>query len=188
MEDQAAIVSLLIEKLAIERIHLVVHSMGGAIGLLLSEKIRAKTQTFISLEGNLLGESESASRKIEKVSFDEFKEKTLKDLIETLAASSRPGWQLWANWLKEENPEILYKNARSLSPLSFSGELMMRFIALKAKKVYVYGEDSYQQKEKTIQKLQSGNIATIAISGSGHFMMIDNPKELYQKLFDIVKA
>ena len=48
MEDQAAVTCLLIQELGLEQVNAVGHSMGGAIGLLLTQQIQTKLKSFIS--------------------------------------------------------------------------------------------------------------------------------------------
>jgi pimeloyl-ACP methyl ester carboxylesterase len=56
------------------------------------------------------------------------------------------------------------------------------FIDLKIKKYYVFGEAN--RNLPVIRLLES--VPKIQISKSGHFMMIDNPEEFYQKLSNLL--
>ena len=72
MEDQAAILKLLIQELNLNRMHIVGHSMGGAVGLLLAKDIRSIVKSFICLEGNLISEDCTGSRAAVKYSLEDF--------------------------------------------------------------------------------------------------------------------
>ena len=56
------------------------------------------------------------------------------------------------------------------------------FINLDIKKCYVFGE---MNKNMPVIKILD-NAPKMQISNSGHFMMIDNPQEFYQKLSNIL--
>ena len=70
MEDQAEICKVLLDTFKPDKVHLVAHSMGGAIGLILAENIRDKAASFINIEGNLISEDcGPLSRKATSASF-----------------------------------------------------------------------------------------------------------------------
>ncbi|MBU4480698.1 alpha/beta hydrolase, partial [Patescibacteria group bacterium] len=110
LEEQAEICKLIIEKLNLAKINLVGHSMGGAIGLLLIEKIPSKITSFINLEGNLIGEDCTFSREairysledFEKIFFNDFKFK-IKD-TKGLASSNSLSNQLFYRWFSKSDP------------------------------------------------------------------------------------
>ncbi len=56
MEEQAEICKLLLDEFEHPKIHIVAHSMGGAVGLLLVESLKDRLISFINIEGNLVGE------------------------------------------------------------------------------------------------------------------------------------
>ncbi len=190
MEEHAELCKLAIEKLQIERIHLVGHSMGGAIGLLLIEKIRAKVISFTNLEGNLVGEDCTLSREAIRYSMEDFEKMAFQALksevrrTKALLSSTTASKKLYYKWLSKTTPYSFYKSAESLVNWSDSGKLLRMFIDLDISKHYVFGELNKNS-------AAVGMLATVPktqIPGSGHFMMVDNPQEFYQVLFRILSV
>ncbi len=187
MEEHAEICKLIIEKFGLEQIHLVGHSMGGAIGLLLIEKIPSKIVSFINLEGNLIGEDCTYSREAVRYSLEDFEGGVFEDFksgIEDgkdLAASTSPSTRrVFYNWLSKSDAYAFYRSSESLVEWSDSRELLKMFVELDIKRCYVFGE---MNKNLPVIKML-GDVPKVEISNSGHFMMSDNPEETYQKLLE----
>ena len=160
--------------------HIVGHSMGGAIGVLLADMIPGKLVSFINVEGNLIGQDCTTSRRKSSVSFEEFISKQLPAIILTTSLSDEPGRRLWSRSMRMADKKALYLSSRSLVEWSDSGLLFKKFMEMKCHKVYVYGE-----KNAFLHVLsQLKAIQTVEIAHSGHFPMIDNPGEFYQFLLD----
>ncbi|HPN12080.1 MAG TPA: alpha/beta hydrolase [Spirochaetota bacterium] len=162
------------------RVHLVGHSMGGAIGILLTDMIHDRLVSFVNIEGNLIGRDCSASREKASVSFDDFKTKQLPALILTTSLSVEPGRRMWSQYLKMADKKGLYLSSRSLVRWSDSGLLLKKFKELDCKKVYIYGEANSFLNVLTFLN----GIQTVPISNSGHFPMNDNSEEFYNFLSD----
>ena len=187
MEEHAEICKLIIEKFGLEQIHLVGHSMGGAIGLLLIEKIPSKIVSFINLEGNLIGEDCTYSREAVRYSLEDFEGGVFEDFksgIEDgkdLAASTSPSTRrVFYNWLSKSDAYAFYRSSESLVEWSDSRKLLKMFVELDIKRCYVFGE---MNKNLPVIKML-GDVPKVEISNSGHFMMSDNPEETYQKLLE----
>ncbi len=179
MEEQAEICKLLLDKINPTRIHIVAHSMGGAIGILLSEKILDKLISFTNIEGNLISEDCGLlSKKTINVNFKEFNKKIFDQFKAKIAKLDDNGLHLLSEWIKSSDPFGFYHSAKSLVKLSDSGELLRKFTELKSNKIYVYGNKNSTM--KILGKLK--NIEKISISKSGHFVMNDNPQEFYNTL------
>lgn len=189
LEEHAEICKLIIEKLKLEKIHLVGHSMGGAIGLLLIEKIPSKVISFINLEGNLIGEDCTFSREAIKYSLEDFEKRIFKNFkskikgTKDLASSTSLSNRLFYRWLSKSDPHAFYRTSESLVKWSDSKKLLKMFIDLKIKKCYVFGETN---KNLPVIGLLD-NIPKVQISKSGHFMMIDNTREFYQRLSKLTR-
>ena len=186
MEDHAAICKLVVERLNLEQVHLVGHSMGGAIGLLLIEKIPAKVLSFTNLEGNLIGDDCTFSREVVGYTWDEFEDgifnefgARIKDAKVLVSSSSRSN-SVYYGWLAKSDPYAYYKSSESLVEWSDSRKLLQLFNDLAIKKWYVFGAVN---KNAPVLKML-GDVPKIEIARAGHFMMIDNPEELYKKLLN----
>ncbi|MCP4374647.1 MAG: alpha/beta hydrolase, partial [bacterium] len=73
MAAQARVVADVLARFADKKIHMIVHSMGCAIGLLLGDEILGSLETFVNIEGNLIGvDCEFGSRGMVSVTRDVF--------------------------------------------------------------------------------------------------------------------
>lgn len=183
MEVQAEICKLLLDELNPKRVHIVAHSMGGAIGLLLAEKLSNKLISFTNIEGNLISEDCGLlSRKTISVSFEEFRKSVFAELKSETKESNNKSSNLWLEWNEKSNTLAFYSSSESLVKWSDSRKLLTKFKNLKTKKVYFYGDKNSEI--KVLNEL--GNIRKIEISNSGHFVMNDNPEQFYTRLGDFI--
>lgn len=162
---------------------LIRNSMGGAIGLLLAEKLSNKLISFTNVEGNLVSEDCGLlSRKTISVSFEEFRKSVFAELKSETKESNNKSSNLWLEWNEKSNTLAFYSSSESLVKWSDSRKLLAKFKNLKTKKVYFYGDKNSEM--KVLNEL--GNIRKIEISNSGHFVMNDNPEQFYTKLGDFI--
>jgi len=182
LENHAEVCKLVIGELNLDKIHLVGHSMGGSIVLLLIGKIPEKVVSFINLEGNLIGEDCGVSRRAVSVPYEEF-EKSLFDQIKQEIKEAKGGSSKLYKWVCKSAPYAFYYSSKSLVEWSDSRKLLDSFLKLKINKVYVYGDKNSRM---PVLRLIKDKVRTIPISNSGHFMMLDNPREFYQKLAEIL--
>ena len=184
MEEHAEICRIIIEELNLDRIHVVGHSMGGVIGLLLIEKIPEKVATFVNVEGNLIGEDCELSRRAVSVPYSTFEESLFDQIKQEMTESGDENVLLWYQWLCRGNSRGFYYSAKSLVEWSDSRIMLSKFLNLKTRKAYMYGDKNSGIKILTVIR---DKIRTIPISESGHFMMVENPHEFYQKLGGIIR-
>jgi pimeloyl-ACP methyl ester carboxylesterase len=190
MEEHVEICKLAIEALNLERIHLVGHSMGGAIGLLLVEKIGGKVISFTNLEGNLVGEDCTLSREAIRYSLEDFETRAFQALkskvrgTKELLGPTIMSQRLLYKWLSKSAPYAFYKSSESLVNWSDSGKLLRMFIDLDISKHYIFGE---LNRNSAVVRLLAP-VPKTQISSSGHFMMGDNPQEFYRRLFGILSV
>jgi pimeloyl-ACP methyl ester carboxylesterase len=183
MEDQAEICKLILDEINPEHVHIVAHSMGGAVGLLLAERISGRIVTFTNIEGNLVSEDCGiASRNAISVSLEEFRTSLFDEMKTEIAKIKDIGSELWSKWIEQSGDLAFYKSAESLVKWSDSGELLIKFIALESDKIYVHGDKNSSM--RILSEL--GKIEKISISNSGHFVMNDNPGEFYDILAQFI--
>jgi pimeloyl-ACP methyl ester carboxylesterase len=189
IEDLSILSSLLIEKLNLKKVHLIGHSMGGAVGLLLCQEIKPIIRSFICLEGNLISEDCMGSRMAISYSLEDFQREGFNRLKSDISmgrnepSAKDDSLDLYLNCLSKSDPYAFYRSSESLVKWSDSGKLLELFISLDKPKYYVFGDKN--KNSPTVKLLSS--IARVAISDSGHAMMNDNPKEFYEKLLEILR-
>jgi pimeloyl-ACP methyl ester carboxylesterase len=177
MEGMTAAVGDLLRDHAAEtaRLHVVVHSMGGAVGLLLAEETPIPLASFITVEGNLVdADCGMLSRRTAEMDLKEFRDEKFARLKARARDADDPIVRAWAGWMEACPAEALHASARSLVAWSDSGRLLEIFQGLPVPTAYVYGEQSANP--DVLAHLES--IAKYRIAECGHFVMIDKPAEL----------
>jgi pimeloyl-ACP methyl ester carboxylesterase len=182
MEEQAEICKELLSHFHYERLHIVAHSMGGVIGLLLAGSVTDKLLSFVNIEGNLISADCGMSRRVASVSYAEFEQRLFNGLKKMADASSNRGERLWAIWYAKSHPLGFYRSARSLVEWSDRGDLLRSFLRLGCERVYFYGEVNSHLEVLTVLE----GVGKICISKSGHFPMIDNPQEFYSRIAEVI--
>lgn len=191
MQDQAEVCRQIIEKLRIDKIHLIVHSMGGAVGLILSSMIYDRLESFINLEGNLLSTDCTISRKASGRSQEAFESVVYDKMKQDLAilagkdVSGAADVALWLKWLSKTPAHVFYRSARSLIQWSDSGKLFETFIALEKRTYYVFGEKN--RDIPSVSKLRENNQQLVSIPSAGHFMML-NSGVFYPELARMIRG
>lgn len=184
VEDQAEVVMAEVGKYPHDRVHMVVHSAGGAPGLLVAEMLEDKLGVFINAEGSL-NRGGAASARTAAVSFEIFEKEIFNKIKAGLVTHPEPGYRLWADWMRKADPVACYKTSVSLLEWIENGKLVEKFNALKAKKVYIFGEKSAQRLAPVFEAIP--DIAKIEIPNAEHFMMIDNPEAFYSAVANLLK-
>lgn len=174
MEDQARVCGEMLKVFRDYRLHVVAHSMGAAVGLLLADSILAGVHSFASVEGNLTGDDCGAmSRRTLRASPENF-EKLYFPFFRDQLRNDAP----CCMDLEQTTPLAFYKSAGSLVAWSDSGELLRKFKSLECTTTYFYGERNAGM--SVLDRLDK--IPKLVIGESGHFMMMENPDEFYAKL------
>lgn len=174
MEDQATVCAEVLKQFSPKKLHLVAHSMGGAIALLLPDGLMESAESFVNLEGNLSGiDGWVISKRTISLPFADFKRELLPEFMQMSREIGEGRF-----FLDQASPWAFYKCAESLVSWTESGELLKRFKALPTKKAYIYGQENLEK--LALERLES--LETLEISASGHFMMNDNPDQFYSEL------
>lgn len=176
LKTQAEILSELIEKFDIKKIHIVAHSMGGSVGLLFPPEIYSRVESFANIEGNLIPEDcNMFSRKIISESFEDYN-----DFL--FNSHKKQFNQSRLLKLDSTNARAMYYSAKSLVKLSDEQTLLKDFKNLKSRKAYFFGEENMDT--EILTKLN--RVEKIMIAGCGHEMMAENPEEFYSRLYDFI--
>lgn len=176
MQDQATIIEELISLLPANKLHIVAHSMGGAVALLLKHELLSSLVSFVNVEGNLIAEDCGImSRGIIDVSFERYRDSMYLKHVYTFRGHHQLRFE-------ESSPLAIYNSSRSLVEWSDSGKLLEIFKALTCKKCYFFGEENKGM--PVLEKLDF--VPQYMISKSGHGMMTENPEEFYGKLSEFI--
>jgi pimeloyl-ACP methyl ester carboxylesterase len=180
MEAQALVCSEILTKLSYRNIHIIAHSMGCAVALLLPDDILNRIKSFTNVEGNLTGtDCGIASRKIISVPQALFESDIFPELRDQFI-NLEEGYAA----IGLTSADALYKSARSLVAWSDSGKLLKLFLELPCRKAYFYGDKNAEHPSLT----SVGDIQKVKIRHSGHFPMIDNPEVFYGELYKFITA
>ena len=178
MDDLVEITGLFIEKLNLQDIVLIGHSMGGLVALLFSETHAGRVKAFVNLEGNLKIEDCTFSKQATEVDFDSFSKVTFRNFKIVLQFSKKPGFKKCAETLMKYNPQkAMYDFSPSLVKYSGNGELIEKFASLKMPKCFIYGSENNGL--SYIPELKKKGIPVSEISNSNHFPQYDNPEEYH---------
>lgn len=181
MDDLVEIVNLFCEKLDLNNIVLIGHSMGGLVALLFAEKYTEKVKAFINVEGNLKDEDCFFSRQVTEVDFQTFERETFRNFKLKLNSSENIGFKKYAELLELYAPtKAFYNYCPSLVQYSDSGTLIDKFITLKIPKLFVHGSEN--NKLSYIPELKKHGCEVAEISSSNHFPQHDNPSEFYDMI------
>ncbi len=181
LPDHAGVLYELVRKLPHKKIHLVGHSMGGAIAVLLAQKNPVRFVSLMNVDGCLGGQNGSQQQQLSPPApptFEEFSEKLMLRIENSKGTPDENGYRLWYEWSRASDPLGFQKSDESLIQLTRSNIIIDAFFSLPIKKFYFYPErDGMPRVLKNAKKIK-----TIQITGSGHFIMNDNPDEFYGKL------
>lgn len=179
IEDQAAIVAGVLEELSFEKLHIVAHSYGNAVAMLLPTAVLDTVVTFVNAEGNLIAQDCGiVSRQISSYDFPDFEVNYFPKMAEQ--APSGPGYFEF----DKMHPYAFWKGARSLVAWSDSGELLQKFSSLDCHREYFFGD---QNRDMPILN-QLGDTPRVEIKNSGHFMSADNPEQFYSEVYRVVSS
>lgn len=170
--DQATIIKKQLEILKISTdLVLILHSMGGPIGVMLAEMLFGRVKGILYTEGNLDYGDCFLSGEITKNSFDDylkiFNQEEEDYLKKNPTRSKRRGG----------TPEANYYSSVDLVEISKKDELFQRLKSLNIPILAVYGEKNKGQWES--EKRLAAVFPIHYVPNAGHNMMKDNPNDFY---------
>ncbi|MDP6545975.1 MAG: alpha/beta fold hydrolase [Phycisphaerae bacterium] len=178
MEAQAQVAAELLAEFPDRKLHVIGHSMGGAVALLFPAEILNSIETFANVEGNLIGaDCQLGSRGMVSVPPDVFADEMWPELRAKYSGLA-PGYSA----LDSTTADVMYRSAESLVSWSDSDKLLDAFGALACRKAYFYGSENAAH--PTVARV--GSIPKVEIKRSGHILMCDNPEDFYDELHKFV--
>jgi len=183
LQDHAEIIHRLLEQLPFERLHIVGHSMGGAVGLMLAGHGDLPLASFINVEGNLLEhDCGMLSRRAAGTPEELFVSDKFARLLEKASQSEAADTYDWAKMAVRTDAHAFHRSAVSLVEWSDSGRLYEMFAALDVPKVYIYGEHSANT--DVIAHLEG--VHKIEIGDAGHFLTTDQSELFHETVARII--
>lgn len=168
----AETLAALIRHLALPRLDIVGHSMGGAVAIAASSLCPALVAQLVLLEPNLDAGGGVFSRALAAMSEQEFVTRGQQRLARL---ASRTGSPLWAGSLLASHAPAVHRAAVSLvqgAQPSWRSQLL----ALTMPRSVVVGERSFPQPD--MQQLAAQGVAVHVLADAGHAMSEDNPAGL----------
>ena len=173
LEDHAGILAALVDAHASRKIHLVAHSMGGSVAVLLPERMLARLKRLTLIEARLVNSSCGLASGSASVNFEKFKNETFPQFRKIARRDQRSAYDL-----DRVELEAFYRSARSLTRWANSKELLHRFLRCPCPTSFVYGGVNTHLGELT----HIDAARKVSIADAGHFVMQDQPQALYHHL------
>ena len=175
----ARVLAALIDAHALRRIHLVAHSMGGSIALLLPPQVLSRLESLVLIEPRLFKSSCGIATETADVSCEEFRHSVFPKLKERMSGDPHAVFDL-----DRADIRAFYVASRSLIQWSASRVLLERFQQANCRKFFIYGADNQHLQELAFVE----PALMIAIENAAHFVMNDNPDGFYGRLSGILGA
>lgn len=173
LTDHAGVLESVIDAHASKRIHLVAHSMGGSVALLLPDRVLSRLERLTLIEPRLLISSCGVASQTAAAGFEVFRREAFPKFKKLVARDAKSCFDL-----DSVDIESFYASARSLQSWASSRKLLERFQRCPCPAVFVYGSiNSHLEELKYIEGKQK-----LRIADAGHFPMQDQPKALYHQL------
>jgi pimeloyl-ACP methyl ester carboxylesterase len=179
LEDQAAVLAAVIDAHALKRIHLVAHSMGGTIALLLPARILSRLGSLILVEPRLVNSSCGIAAEAVKYTYEEFTSGAFTWIQRRISNDQQVAYDL-----KRADQAAFYHSSCSLVDWTRGRCMLDRFEAAPCRKVFIYGAENRHLEE--LAEIPSD--LKIEIGHSGHFVMRDNPDDFYRQLAAFIAA
>jgi len=177
IDDVVAVV----DKLDLENVILIGHSMGGAIAILLTLKSLERVKHLLVIEPNLRAHDTQLSREIVKYiesefiqHYREFQSSAIETVKHWFADFHQKNLDQYITDLLKTTPISMYRSAQSLMTTTRDELFLRQFQQLALPKHLLVGEETLKIRQIP-EELATSNIKTIIVPGVGHMMMVENP-------------
>ncbi|WP_043229468.1 alpha/beta fold hydrolase [Pseudomonas sp. CF161] len=167
---------------AIERFHLVGHSMGGLTALMLAHQFPERVLSFVDIEGNIAPEDCFLSRQIVDYPADD-PEVFFSAFIERTRQAPAYASALYSASLRHKVRAGAVRGIfQSMVDLSDQANLMDKFLGLHCPRLFMYGEQNAAL--SYLPHIQAQGVRLAPIADCGHFPMYSNPIAMWQQIAD----
>jgi len=158
------------------------HSMGGVLGLLLSERFPHLVRGLVNIEGNISEADCTFSGRIAGFSQGEFEQTGYAEVLNEVYREGLedPPLQTYYASMRICDPKTLHRCATELLAVSQREVLAQRLAALNIPQVYILG-DPRGTGTHSRALLDAASIPWHAISDAGHWVFLDQP-EIFAEL------
>ncbi|KAJ2978306.1 hypothetical protein NQ176_g3892 [Zarea fungicola] len=175
-----------LERLNIQRFHLVGHSMGGLAGLELAAESPESVLSFVNIKGNLAPEDCFLSRQI-FTSADADSDKFLKNFVTRNYNSPYFSAPLYASTVEYKVRAAAVRGIfESMVHLSDNEDLLSKFLSLPCPRMFMFGEQyntlSY------LPTLKANHVQLAEIAHCGHFPMYSDPILMWKYIAGVVSS
>jgi len=179
--DQAKTIKQIVRRLGIEKVHIIGHSLGGAVGTILLKPLQDIIISFINLEGNLTLADSSITKEVVGYSFDEFRKEKYQQIKDSIKNSDELSAGFRSRCLEKVPDYTFYKTSQSIIKWISDNELLRLFKDSSCKRLYIYGDKNAFKKS-----IVPVNVQKIEIPNAGHFMLLDNAEATYTAIEDFL--
>ncbi len=157
------------------------HSLGGAIGVLLADRLGDRCRGLIDIEGNLIDADCAALSRPTATRLDWERDELFQMIDEHLAGNPAGGTQAYLDRYRgnvtDHREWVAY--TRALVDHSADGSLLQQFMALRCRRTYIYGADDPPE---VVERLVPHGVPVTPIPESGHWPMYANPDDLHDAI------
>ena len=157
------------------------HSLGGAIGVLLAERLGDRCRGLIDIEGNLIDADCAALTRPTAARPDWERHELFQMIDEHLTGNPVGGTREYLDRYRrnvtDHHEWVAY--TRALEVHSAHGFLLERLLALECRRSYIYGADDPPE---VVEQLATHGVPATPIKGSGHWPMYANPDDLFDAI------
>ncbi len=179
LEDQAALLTAVIDANVVRRIHLVAHSMGGTIALLLAARTLSRLESLILVEARLLRSSCGVANNAAESSFQQFKTDIFPRIRRRILKDSQIGFEPG-----HIDPEAFYRSSQSMIRCAKGDQMLKRYQAVPCRKAFIFGRDNHHLGE--LREIPGNE--KFGIESAGHFVMQDRPDAFYRQVNTLLNS
>jgi pimeloyl-ACP methyl ester carboxylesterase len=185
MKEQAEMLLKLIDKLDINEVVLVPHSMGGPVAVDLAEMMGSRVKGIVYAEGNVdFNDCFFSNWIITKNTYDEWVGGVFQGILERYKAD--PEQANYVTSFGKAGPVSTYRSSEDLVAVSKKDDIRDRLAALKIPVLAVFGEKN--KGKFTSEAKMADKFPLVFIPGAEHSMMVDNPNAYYSEIARLVKS
>ena len=179
MKAQAEKLLKLIDKLDIDEVVLVPHSMGGPVALNLAEFMGVRVKGIVYAEGNVdFNDFFGSNWIISNHTYDDWISERFNAILE--GYKKNPEQAKYAISFSKAGPETIYRSSEDLVAVSKKDDIKDRLVALDVPVLAVYGE---KNRGKFTSEAKLGEVFPLVfIPNAAHGMMVDNPDAYYREI------